>query len=76
MPVSMRLERVVITVALAGMLTPAARVSVAKTTCHYFRDRGRGEREASTEREREVEMEREREREREQVGGGFVSHMR
>ena len=34
MPVSMRFDRVVITVALAGMLTPAARVSVAKTTCN------------------------------------------
>lgn len=32
MPVSMRLERVVMTVALAGMFTPAASVSVANTT--------------------------------------------
>ena len=27
------MDRVVITVALAGMFTPAAKVSVAKTTC-------------------------------------------
>lgn len=53
MPVSMRLERVVITVALAGMFTPAARVSVAKTTCRQARDKTGGQVEGRGERERQ-----------------------